>query len=59
MDALGPVVRDTDGRTFTLATFPEMMVTEPFPDLRGLIHGLLEDPATPAEPVRKNETTGS
>lgn len=37
MDALGPVVRDTDGRTFTLATFPEMMDTEPFPGLRGLV----------------------
>jgi len=36
MDALGPVVRDTDGRTFTLATLPEMVNTEPLPGLRGL-----------------------
>ncbi len=37
MDALGPVVRDTDGRTFTLATLPEMVNTEPLPGLRGLL----------------------
>jgi hypothetical protein len=35
-DALGPVIRDTDGRTFTLATLPQMLETEPFPGLRGL-----------------------
>jgi hypothetical protein len=35
-DALGPVIRDTDGRTFTLATLPEMLTCEPFPSLRGL-----------------------
>lgn len=35
-DALGPVVRDTDGRVFTLATLSEMIETEPFPSLRGL-----------------------
>lgn len=34
-DALGPVVRDTDGRTFTIATLPEMLEVEPFPGLRG------------------------
>jgi hypothetical protein len=36
-DALGPVVRDTDGRTFTLATLPQMLEAEPFPGLRGLL----------------------
>jgi len=35
-DALGPVIRDTDGRTFTAATLSEMIETEPFPGLRGL-----------------------
>jgi len=33
-DALGPVIRDTDGRVFTLATLPEMMTIEPFARLR-------------------------
>jgi hypothetical protein len=32
-DALGPVVRDTDGRVFTLETLPEMLTVEPFPSL--------------------------
>lgn len=36
-DTLGPVVRDTDGRVFTLATLPEMMNVAPFPGLRGLV----------------------
>jgi len=35
-DALGPVVRDTDGRVFTIATLGEMLATEPFPGLHGL-----------------------
>lgn len=35
-DALGPVIRDTDGRTFTLGTLPALLETEPFPGLRGL-----------------------
>lgn len=34
-DALGPVVRDTDGRTFTVPTLPQMITTEPFPGLVG------------------------
>lgn len=34
-DALGPVVRDTDGRVFTVQTLAEMMTVEPFPSLRG------------------------
>lgn len=42
-DALGPVVRDTDGRTFGLANLIEMLATEPFPGLRGLA----EDGDTP------------
>lgn len=33
-DALGPVVRDTDGRVFTLATLDEIMLVQPFPALR-------------------------
>ena len=36
-DALGPVVRDTDGRTFTLATLAEMLSTEPLSGLHGLV----------------------
>jgi hypothetical protein len=35
-DTLGPVVRDTDGRVFTLATLPEMLTVAPFPTLVGL-----------------------
>lgn len=35
-DALGPVVKHTDGRVFTLATLPEMLDAEPFPALKGL-----------------------
>lgn len=34
-DTLGPVVRDTDGRVFTLATLPEMLTLSPFPSLLG------------------------
>jgi hypothetical protein len=34
-DALGPVVRDTDGRVFTVQTLAEMMTVDPFPGLRG------------------------
>jgi hypothetical protein len=36
-DALGPAVRDTDGRVFTVATLAEMLETEPFPSLGGLV----------------------
>jgi len=36
-DALGPVVRDTDGRTFTVGTLGDMITVEPFPTLRGLV----------------------
>lgn len=32
-DALGPVVRDCDGRVYTLATLPDMLETFPFPTL--------------------------
>jgi len=32
-DALGPVIRDTDGRTFTIPTLPEMLTVQPFPGL--------------------------
>lgn len=35
-DTLGPVVRDTEGRVFTLSTLPEMLDVSPFPTLRGL-----------------------
>jgi hypothetical protein len=33
-DALGPVVRDTDGRVFTAQSLAEMMEVDPFPSLR-------------------------
>jgi hypothetical protein len=36
-DALGPVVRDTEGRVFTIKTLNQMMDVTPFPQLRGLI----------------------
>lgn len=39
-DALGPVVRETDGRVFTLATLAEMIGVDPFPSLRS--HGPVE-----------------
>jgi hypothetical protein len=32
-DALGPVVRDTDGRVFTLPTLSDMLRVQPFPNL--------------------------
>jgi hypothetical protein len=35
-DALGPVVRDTDGRTFTVATLGSLLELDPFPSLCGL-----------------------
>lgn len=34
-DTLGPVVRDTDGRVFTLSTLSEMLQVTPFPSLVG------------------------
>lgn len=34
-DTLGPVVRDTLGRVFTLSTLPEMLSVDPFPRLVG------------------------
>ena len=33
MDALGPVIRDTDGRVFTAANLQLMIATDPFPSL--------------------------
>jgi hypothetical protein len=33
-DTLGPVVRDTDGRVFTIRTLDAMMTVEPFGALR-------------------------
>jgi hypothetical protein len=33
-DALGPVVRDCDGRVFTLRTLPEMVEVEPLVGLK-------------------------
>jgi len=39
-DTLGPVVRDTEGRVFTLATLPQMLDVAPFPTLRNLAAGL-------------------
>lgn len=43
-DTLGPVLRDTDGRVFTLGTLPEMMTVAPFPSLVGV--AAEGDPAT-------------
>lgn len=34
-DALGPVLRDTDGRVFTLSTLNSMLEVSPFPGLAG------------------------
>jgi hypothetical protein len=34
-DTLGPVVRDTDGRVFTVQTLDDMMSVDPFPGLIG------------------------
>ncbi len=34
-DALGPVVRDTDGRVFSISNLKEMLTVEPFPSLVG------------------------
>ncbi|SRR6266851_697867 len=34
-DALGPVVRDTDGRVFMIPTLAEILTVQPFPDLIG------------------------
>lgn len=39
-DALGPVVRDTDGRVFTLSTISAMIEVTPFPSLIGLANTL-------------------
>ena len=36
-DTLGPVVRDTDGRVFTLATLPEMLDVAPFSSLTDIV----------------------
>jgi hypothetical protein len=33
-DTLGPVIRDTDGRVFTVQTLDSMMTVEPFPGLK-------------------------
>lgn len=35
-DALGPVVRDTDGRVFSVGTLDQMLEVQPFPGLVGL-----------------------
>jgi hypothetical protein len=49
-DALGPVVRDTDGRVFTIETLPEMLTVEPFP-------ALMRD--RPDKPVNSEQTSRS
>lgn len=36
-DTLGPVLRYTDGRVFTLETLGEMLTVTPFPQLEGLV----------------------
>lgn len=35
-DALGPVIRDTDGRVFALSNLNEMLLVAPFPSLIGM-----------------------
>lgn len=35
-DTLGPVVRDCDGRVFSVSNLPEMLTVAPFPSLTGL-----------------------
>lgn len=35
-DTLGPVLRDTDGRVFTLSTLAQLLQVDPFPSLVGL-----------------------
>lgn len=45
-DALGPVVRDCDGRVFTLRTLPEMLEVEPF---RGFEPRVKDFPVTTGE----------
>ncbi len=35
-DTLGPVVRDTDGRVFSVSNLDEMLTVQPFPPLLGL-----------------------
>lgn len=42
-DTLGPVVRDTDGRVFTLANLSEMLTVAPFSTLLGLAGPKLAD----------------
>jgi hypothetical protein len=37
-DTLGPVIRDTDGRVFTMQTLPEMMTVEPLSTLAARVH---------------------
>lgn len=39
-DALGPVVKDTDGRVFTLSTLNSMLEVAPFPSLLGSANSL-------------------
>jgi hypothetical protein len=46
-DALGPVVRDCDGRVFTLRTLPEMLDVAPFPRLTDTSGGRLGTDAQP------------
>jgi hypothetical protein len=44
-DALGPVIRDTDGRTFTVATLNSLTELDPFPSLRNLAALPVAEPA--------------
>jgi hypothetical protein len=36
-DTLGPVVRDCDGRVFSVSNLEQMMTVAPFPTLAGLV----------------------
>lgn len=58
-DALGPVVRDTDGRVFTLATLPRILETEPVPSLRGLADRLQMVAEPPAKRVQRRRRPDS
>lgn len=51
-DTLGPVIRDTEGRVFTLATIPEMLTVSPFPQLIDLVPRVTPD----EDPTQETDT---
>ncbi len=42
-DTLGPVIRDCDGRVFSVANLADMLTVSPFPQLMGLSHVDVDD----------------